>query len=71
MKVIMKNTSKDDVNSESKARFIQSNQQTNHMPPPAPRQPLAQVVDLKQQTKKWSMNDFDVGKPLGKGKFGR
>lgn len=28
------------------------------------------VTDPQKQTKKWCLNDFEIGKPLGKGKFG-
>ncbi|KAK6162407.1 hypothetical protein DH2020_002248 [Rehmannia glutinosa] len=34
-------------------------------PPKPPKQPL------KTSKKQWSISDFDIGKPLGKGKFGR
>ncbi|KAG8390320.1 hypothetical protein BUALT_Bualt01G0071400 [Buddleja alternifolia] len=34
-------------------------------PPKPPKQPL------KTTKKQWSISDFDIGKPLGKGKFGR
>lgn len=34
-----------------------------------PQKPLKKPLEASK--KQWSISDFDIGKPLGKGKFGR
>ncbi|GBL92254.1 Aurora kinase A-B [Araneus ventricosus] len=39
-------------------------------PAPAPVSSSAQSSNEQSERKKWTLDDFDIGKPLGKGKFG-
>ena len=34
------------------------------------REPLAETQDFEREKPKWSLKDFELGKSLGKGKFG-
>ncbi|RLN97795.1 hypothetical protein BBJ28_00013665 [Nothophytophthora sp. Chile5] len=49
-------------------------QQHQHAPvqaPPAPVQPTMAAYDQQQQPKAWSLDDFEIGRELGTGKFGQ